>query len=86
MGDGERTVPVEGWGEAVEGFQLAGGDEQGEASGGTNQTGGGGQDGGELFDGAQSDEIALGGREGFGTGVHCIDTYRCIAGSGCIQG
>ena len=37
LGEGERRVPAEGWGEAAQGFELGGRDQQGEASGGTDQ-------------------------------------------------
>ncbi len=59
VGDGGGSVPTEVGQQFLRGFDLAGTDEQGDPASGLffYKSRSGGQDGGELFNGAQGDEI-----------------------------
>ena len=61
----------------VELGELGGTDQEGEAAGGGEQVGGGGEDGLEALDGSQSDDVGLGGRQGFGAGGDYIYVRQC---------
>jgi len=57
--------------------QLGGGDQEGEATEGSEQSLGGSEDVGEALDGAESHDIEGSQGEGFGADVLYIDVRQC---------
>ena len=77
MGDGEGGIPSEVGEGGTGGFELGGGDQECQASGGGEEGGGYGEDVWEALDGAEGYDVEGGWGESFGAGVLYIDVRQC---------
>jgi hypothetical protein len=73
----DRRIPGEVRQRAEGCLRLSGADEKGQAASRGDHAGGSGEDGGELFYGAQGDDVELRWGKGFGAGGLYIDVGQC---------
>jgi len=75
--DRDGRLPVKPGSQGVRGLDLGLSDEESQASGGSQQTAGGGKDVGEALDGAQGDDVGEAGAEILGAAGEYIDVGQC---------